>query len=118
MTTLHAAIFVRVINVFLDTGGRFSTGRLYRRSAQCMIASITGTFVYKEDTSKLMTISSGSSRTDFSFSHTDVVDELILHSGTAVSHSATCLATLWYADPGIDSTGRIGVFFLWTFAKP
>ena len=42
----------------------------------------------------------------------------MLHSGTWESQKAICLATLWYAEPGIESTGLIGVSDLCTFACP
>ena len=54
----------------------------------------------------------------FNSSDTSFVEQLMLHWGTNDSQNATCLATLWYGDPGIDTTGRRGVLFLCTLAKP
>ena len=59
------------------------------------IASITGTFVYRDDTSKLTTSSSSVNSTVFIALLILLEDELILHCGTTDNHSATFRATLW-----------------------
>ena len=88
---------------------------LYSLSIHTWIASNTGALVYSDDTSKLIIISSSSRITFFSLSHIVLVEELILHYGTTDNHSSTRTATLWYEDPGIDSTSLTGMSFLCTF---
>ena len=65
---------------------------LYINSALMCMASKTGTLVYKDDTSKLTSVSLAASCVVFNESHTVFVDEFMLHSGTCDSQKATCLA--------------------------
>ena len=68
-TTSHDATLASVVKVSQSIGGLWSTGMLYRLSVHTRIASITGTLVYNDDTSKLIIISSSSRITVFSLSH-------------------------------------------------
>merc|ERR1712102_98070 len=110
------AISARVTNVFLSTGSL--SNFLNNKSAQYSMASFTGTFVYNDLTSKLTNCSSCLSFVSFSESQIFFVEVLILHSGTYESHSAIFLPTVWYADPGMDKTGLIGVSSLCILASP
>ena len=117
MSTLQLLIVANSINTSFETGG-FGYLPLNNSSAQWLIASHTGTLAYNELTSKLINTSSFSSSMLFNSSEIDFVYELIQHSSTTESQSATCFPILYYDEPGINKTGRNGVFYLQTFASP
>ena len=104
------------INVFLVTGGESYLPFNSRSGLLLLLLQVQWCTVI--DTSKL---TSSFSAIFYWDSLIHLVDELILHSFTTGSQSLTCVAILWYADPGIDSTGCTGTIYtvtLCTFARP
>ena len=94
MMTSQLHSFASSMNVFLRTGG-FGYLPEYKSLAQCFIASSVGTFVYKEQMSKLTMTSSGSSVMFFNWLDIDFEEVLIPHSVTTDNQSAICFPILW-----------------------
>ena len=88
------------------------------KSAQVSIASLTGTLVYSDTTSKLTSISLSFNLWFFKSLEMSLVEQFILHSGTNDSQSAICLEILSYGYPGIATTGLSGQSVLCTLASP